>query len=221
MKILVATGLYPPESGGPATYSKLLEEKLPASGFAVEVLPFSRVRHLPKVARHAAYFFACASLARKADLVYALDTVSVGVPAALAALLARKKFMVRVPGDYAWEQARQRFGVEDELEEFQHKSYGLRVALLRLAQRFVVRRARAVVVPSEYMKKIVSGWLVPSAREGTNPAKVHRIYTSIAVPPPYELPADRPQGFLILSFGRNVPWKGFEALARVAARAPA
>ncbi|MES2203249.1 MAG: glycosyltransferase family 4 protein [Patescibacteria group bacterium] len=209
-KILIATGLYPPESGGPATYSKLLEERLPARGFEVHVLPFSRVRHLPKVIRHAAYFFACASLALKADIVYAQDTVSVGLPAALAALVARKKFMVRVPGDYAWEQARQRFGVSDELDEFQTKSYGFKVGLLRAAQRFVVRRAAAVVVPSEYMKKIVSDW--------TNPAKVHRVYTSINVPPPFELPADRPEGFLVLSIARPVPWKGLEAIAAVVAR---
>src|SRR6185436_880397 len=104
MRILVATGLYPPESGGPATYSKFLVEKLPALGVEVSVLPFSRVRYLPKLVRHVAYFFACASLAREADIVYAQDTVSVGLPAALAAFVARKKFMVRVPGDYAWEQ---------------------------------------------------------------------------------------------------------------------
>jgi hypothetical protein len=29
MHIVIATGLYPPESGGPATYSKALEEALP------------------------------------------------------------------------------------------------------------------------------------------------------------------------------------------------
>jgi glycosyltransferase involved in cell wall biosynthesis len=211
-KILIATGVYPPESGGPATYTKLLEECLPALGFSVQVLPFRAVRHLPKVVRHVAYFFKLLGLSRKADIVYALDTVSVGLPAALTAMLRGKKFFVRVPGDYAWEQAQQRFGVSDELDTFQHKSYGVRVWVLRAAQRFVVNHARAVVVPSEYMKKIVSMW--------TNGSKVHRIYTSITLPPPYALPEDRPKGFLIVSFGRRVPWKGFEALERVVAREP-
>jgi glycosyltransferase involved in cell wall biosynthesis len=208
--IFVATGIYPPESGGPATYSKFLEEKLPARGHSVTVLPFRTVRHLPKLLRHIAYFCKCVARARKADVVYALDTVSVGLPAALAAMLTRRPFMVRVPGDYAWEQARQRFGVEDELDQFQTKRYGWRVELMRRAQRFVVGRAKVVVVPSEYMKHIVSGW--------TDPAKVHRIYTSIALPPEFELPSDRPEGFLVLTIARPVPWKGLEALERVVAR---
>ena len=210
-KILIATGVYPPESGGPATYTKLLEERLPVLGFEVSVLPFRTVRHLPKVFRHAAYFLKCFSLARRADIVYAQDTMSVGFPAALAALALGKKFVVRVPGDYAWEQSRQRFGVRDELEVFQHKTYGVRTGLLRAIQKFVVRRARAVVVPSEYMKKNVTRW-------GINPERIERIYSSIELPPPAVPPANRPQGFLAVSSGRRVPWKGFEGIERVVAR---
>lgn len=210
MIILIATGLYPPESGGPATYSKLLNDRLPALGFKVKVLPFSTVRHLPKVVRHLAYFFACLRQASGVQIIYAQDPVSVGVPAYLAALLMNKKFMVRLGGDYAWEQARQRHGVHDELDSFQSKRYGVRTEALRSLQRFVVRRARAVVVPSEYMRAIVGKW--------TDPAKVHRIYSSITLPPPVELPADRPNGFLVLSIARPVPWKGLEGLARAVGR---
>jgi glycosyltransferase involved in cell wall biosynthesis len=213
MIILIATGVYPPESGGPATYTKLLEEQLPKLGFVVRVLPFRAVRHLPRVLRHIAYFFACLRQARGADMVYAQDPVSVGLPAYFAALFLGKKFMVRLGGDYAWEQARQRFGVEDELDEFQIKKYGWRVELLRGVQRFVVRRARAVVVPSEYMKGIVGKWTAAGA--------VHRIYSSIDLAPPTEAPQGRPEGFLVVSFGRQVPWKGFEALRQVVAREPA
>ena len=208
MHILIATGLYPPESGGPATYTKLLEERLPALGFVVSVLPFSRVRHLPKLVRHAAYFFICWRMARKADVVYAQDTVSVGLPAVLGAKAAGKKFLVRVPGDYAWEQGRQRFGVTDELDAFQTNSYGLRIALLRAVQAYVVRGAARVVVPSEYMKRVVSGW-------GVQP---RRIYNGIALPVPAEPPRDRPSGFLVVTLARRVPWKGLEALERVVAK---
>jgi len=215
MRILIATGVYPPETGGPATYTKLLEEKLPSRGFEVRVLPFRSVRGLPKIIRHTAYFFKCLRAALGADVVYAQDTVSVGFPAALAAMLTGKKFLVRVPGDYAWEQARQRFGVSDELDVFQTKSYGLRVWCLRLIQRCVVRRAKAVVVPSGYMKKIVEGWLVPSGVEGGN---IRVIYSSVEVPAPAAV--TRPEGFLVVSSGRRVPWKGFEALERTVAREP-
>mgnify|MGYP000179709516 CR=1 FL=1 len=207
MKLLIATGVYPPESGGPATYAKLLEERLPALGFEVSVLPFRTVRHLPKGIRHFAYFFKCLSAGRRAGALYALDTASVGLPAALAALLLCKKFLVRVPGDYAWEQARQRFNVSDELDAFQNKKYGWRVEMLRRVQRFVVRSAKAVVVPSEYMRAIVAGW---------GAKNVSRIYTSIETPRP--VPVERPQGFFVVTIARPVPWKGLDGLRRVVAR---
>ena len=208
-RVLIATGLYPPESGGPATYAKLLEERLPALGFSVSVLPFSLVRRLPKIIRHIAYFFKCLRMARTADVVYALDTASVGLPAALAAKLAGKKFLVRVPGDYAWEQSRQRFDVTDELDEFQKRSYGLRVGILRVVQHFVVRSARTVVVPSGYMKNIVTGWGVKN---------ISVIYSSIDLASAYELPKERPEGFLIVSSGRRVPWKHFDGIERAVAK---
>ncbi|MEK7109467.1 MAG: glycosyltransferase family 4 protein [Patescibacteria group bacterium] len=219
-KIVIATGLYPPESGGPATYTKLLEERLPllnfpardgqVVGFEVLVLPFRTVRRLPKGVRHVVYFFMCVGYAMVADVVYAQDTLSVGLPAVLAAKMAGKPFLVRVPGDYAWEQGRQRFGVTDELDAFQTKKYGGRVERMRRIQRFVVRRAAAVIVPSEYMKRVVAGW-------GVKPVL---IYNGIDLPVQFELPAERPQGFLIVSFGRDVPWKGFDGLRRVAKREP-
>lgn len=212
MRILIATGLFPPESGGPATYSKLLADKLPGLGIEVKVLPFSTVRKYPKVVRHAAYFLKCLGQARGTSIIYAQDPVSVGFPAYLASLLTVKKFMVRLGGDYAWEQARQRHGVVDELDEFQIRRYGLRTEALRALQKFVVRRARAVVVPSEYMKRIVGKW--------TDPKKVHRIYSSINLSPPMEPPKDRPDGFVVLSFGRDVPWKGYDALREVVSREP-
>lgn len=208
MRVLLATGLYPPESGGPATYTRLMEERLPALGFEVSVLPFRTVRHLPKFVRHVAYFFKVLSMARGVDVVYAQDTVSVGLPAAVAASLCGKKFLVRVPGDYAWEQGRARFGVRDELDEFQKKSYGLRVGILRAIQNFVVRRATKIIVPSKYMYNIVSGW-------GVRPVL---IYNGVELAPAYELPEGRPEGFLAVTIARPVPWKGLEGLARVVSR---
>jgi len=211
MKLLIATGVYPPESGGPATYTKLLEDKLPALGFEVGVLPFRVVRHLPPGVRHVVYVWKCITHARGAEVIYAQDTVSVGLPACLAALITGKKFVVRIPGDFAWEQGKNRFGVTETLDEFQDKKYGLRVEFLRSLQKFVVRHALKIVAPSDYSKRFVLKWGVPEE-------KVVRIYNSMELKIEVDAPANRPQGFLIVSSGRNVPWKGFEALREVVAR---
>src|SRR3989338_11012397 len=117
MKLVIATPLYPPEIGGPATYAKLLEEGLPGKGIEVELVKFSEVRHLPRLIRHYAYYRRVLRAAKSADVVLALDPVSVGLPAMWAAKRAGKSFVVKIVGDYAWEQGQQRFGVMQNLDE--------------------------------------------------------------------------------------------------------
>src|SRR3990167_9182049 len=173
MKIVIATGLYPPEIGGPATYAKLFEERLPKYGIEVSILPFSTVRHLPQIIRHIDYFWKIVRLSRNVDAILVQDTVSTGFPAAVASLLVRKPLILRVPGDYAWEQGIQRFGVRESLDDFQKRSYGLRVAILRAIQRFVGPRARRVSARSRYLARIVSGWI-------SNKKDIDVIYNGVA-----------------------------------------
>jgi glycosyltransferase involved in cell wall biosynthesis len=213
MKVLLATGLYPPEVGGPATYTKQLEDELPTHGIEVIVLPFSSVRALPLGIRHVAYFWKCLRLASRVDVVYAQDVVSVGLPASIAARLAHKKLVVRVPGDYAWEQGRQRWGVEDELDQFQTKTYGWRVEVLRAIERRVVHQASSVVVPSEYMARIVRNWL------SVQQEKVVTIYSSVTLPEQV-IPHKRSAPFLVVSSGRRVPWKHFDVIEQVVTQVP-
>lgn len=211
MKLVIATPLYPPEIGGPATYAQLLETGLPPLGIEVELVKFSDVRYLPKLVRHYAYYRRVLAAARESDVVLALDPVSVGLPAMRAAEKAGKPFVVKVVGDYAWEQGQQRFGITQNLDAFVQTARVPRVVrLLRKVQTRVAKAATRVLVPSEYLKKIVMTW-------GISEEKIRVIYNSIEVSdiPPC---GERPSGFLVVSSGRRVPWKGFEALERVIAR---
>ena len=211
MKILIATGLYPPEIGGPATYAKLFEERLPRYGIEVSVLPFRTVRHLPPIIRHVAYGWKVFSMARNADLILVQDSVSTGLPVAAASFFSGKKFVIRVPGDYAWEQGTQRFGVQESLDDFQERTYGLRVSILRAIQRFVVNRAHRVIAPSKYLARIVSGWL-------KHPRSIEVVYNGIETVGSSNGVARQPN--LIVSAGRLVPWKGFQDLIEVVGNHP-
>jgi glycosyltransferase involved in cell wall biosynthesis len=204
IQVLLATGLYPPEIGGPATYTKLLEQTLPPYGYKVSVLPFSTSRHLPKVVRHMHYFFHLFLRARSVDIVFAQDTVSVGLPALLVCKLLRKPFIVRVPGDYAWEQAVQRFGVTDTIDEFQLRRQPWQVKLLQSIQQQVVCRANTVITPSEYFSTLVAGW-------GVVPKNIATIYNGVDLD---IVPAKvaKPVGKTIVTAGRLVAWKGIGEL---------
>ena len=224
MRILIATGIFPPDIGGPATYSKLLAGEFTKRLHEVLVISFGEQnelqttnyklqtvsRKLPKGIRHLIYFWNVFRLGLHVDIIYAQDAVSAGFPAALAALILRKRFFLKVVGDYAWEQSHQRFEVHDLLDDFLDRRYGLRVGLLRMVQKFTVRRATCVVVPSAYLQSVVERWGILRERITVIPN---------AVSLPTRIPAKEEarqilclEGFVLVTVGRLVPWKGFEML---------
>lgn len=214
MNILIATGLYPPDIGGPATYTKFLERHLPAQGIAFKVVAFTHVRSYPKIIRHVLYLFRLLRSGRDADVLYALDTISVGIPVWLASKILRKKYYLRVPGDYAWEQGQQRWGVTVTLDEYvvtKEKPFPARV--LSWLQSRVARSATRVVVPSDYMKTIVGAWGVDKSRvvriySALNPIQIEGTYDSLRKKYEY-------QDFTVITAARLTPWKGIEALIDV------
>ena len=209
MKIVIATPLYPPEIGGPATYTKLLYEGLPARGVEVELVKFSEVRHLPKLIHHYVYYRHVLKAARSADVVLALDPVSVGLPAMKAAQKAGKPFVVKIVGDYAWEQGIQRFGITKDLDEFvKTKQTNFFVRTLQKVQTYVANAAVRVIVPSPYLKDIVSKWGIPEEN-------IWMIYNGIGLPSNIPIYRKKDGQFLVVSAGRRVPWKGFEAIERI------
>ena len=215
MRVLVATPLYPPDIGGPATYTTLLEGRLPHEGIEVTVHIFTKVKKYPTGIRHLVYFWQLFRAAKQCDLVYALDPFSVGLPARVAAFLRHKPCVVKVVGDFAWEQARQRFGFTGTIEEFQSAEVHVVPQLMRSIERLVTRTAAHVVVPSKYLAGIIQGW-------GVDTKKLSIIYNGVSVPDVGDKETIRGvlhfSGRLVVSVGRLVPWKGFVKLIETFAR---
>ncbi len=220
MKILICTGIYPPDIGGPATYSKLLFEELPKRDIDVEVLSFGEVRKYPKIFRHFLYFLKVLKKAKGVDLVYAQDPVSVGMPACRASKILRKKFVLKMVGDYAWEQFQnQKSKIKNQNEkfvspeEFQNRRFDFVTELRRKIERIVAKKSDQIVVPSEYLKKIVRMW-------GVDESKIKVIYNAFSPKDVAETKDElRSQfafgGKIIFSAGRLVPWKGFAVLIEI------
>ena len=212
MKVLIATGIFPPESGGPATYSKTLLDMLPQHGIEVTVLPFRSARKWPKGIRHVVYFFSVLRESFSHDVVYAQDPVSVGLPSALATFISRKPLILKIVGDYAWEQATARFKYTDTIEQFQKAELPFIIGTLRSIERWVASRAVRIVVPSKYLARIVSQWDVPKK-------KITVIYNGIETEAVGLKQVIRGllrfRGKLLVTVGRLVPWKGIDVLIRV------
>ncbi|MFQ5857325.1 MAG: glycosyltransferase family 4 protein [Anaerolineae bacterium] len=229
MRILITTDVFPPDAGGPATYVPVISEALVKLGHSVQVLTYSRqgpevedgqylfhVRRIPlDQSRQRRLAEAGAALRRGlswADLLYANGLL---VEAALANIVYRRPVVAKVVGDIAWERARDKGWITDEFEEFQHKRYGWRIELRRAWRNWALRRARAVIVPSAYLKHVVVGW-------GIEAERVHVVYNAFEPAdgdvPAVELPLDT--HYRLITVGRLVAWKGIDELIETIAPMP-
>lgn len=217
--ICVATPLYAPDIGGPATHVALLEYSLPRDQYELRIVKFSDVRYLPKIVRHIVYMARVIRAAKTARFVYALDPISVGFPALLAARALQKPFVLRVGGDYAWEQGVQRFGVNETLDEFvTHPQPSFPVRLLQRLQSYVARRAHTVVAPSEYLAGIITTWGVPVSRIKVIYSQPEFAGSMLSRSDARKKLNIREDEELVVSAGRLVPWKGFEGVVDAVSR---
>jgi len=156
MKILICTGIYPPDIGGPAQYAKNLADEFSRRGNKVVVLAFKLEKKLPTAIRHIFYFLRVICNIWGADLIIILDTFSVGWPAVLAAKIFKKKTILRTGGDFLWEQYVERTGDLVLLRDFYKKNLSLsfREKLIFKITKWVLRNCNALVFSTAWQKNI-------------------------------------------------------------------
>lgn len=177
MRILMTTGIFPPDIGGPATYVPRIAEALAMRGHRVTVVTLSdRLDHddtkYPfRVARFSRRTFKpwrwlrtafkLIGLGRNADLWF---VNGLAMEAAATNLVLRRPLLQKVVGDLAWERATNRGWVRDSFEDFQRKHYGLKVEALKALRSWWTRKAHKVIVPSLYLARWIVRWGVPEER---------------------------------------------------------
>jgi glycosyltransferase involved in cell wall biosynthesis len=173
MKVVIVSGIWPPDVGGPASHAPEVAAFLRARRHDVEVVITADAEPAPEPypvhwvsrsmrpgVRHAAVVKLLAGLARNANVVYTTGMLG---RSSLGALVARTPFVTKLTADPAYERAR-RWGLSHgSLEQFQ-LAPGARTLPLRLTRDVDVRRAAHVVTPSEYLRELAIGWGVRADR---------------------------------------------------------
>ena len=166
MRIIVTTGLFPPDIGGPATHAADLAEELRARGHSVTVLTLGTspapgvvrwLREQPWPRRTAAGVAWLVRHRREYDLVYDTGLPLVAVP---GARLAGRPVVLKVVGDAAWERGRLAGLTDLGFEEFQQaRRVAPRLRLLRAQRDWTVRRVTAVITPGRALAATVEAWV--------------------------------------------------------------
>lgn len=185
MRILIVSGIWPPDVGGPASHAPEVAAWLRERGHEVEVVVTaagppapeaypvrfaSRAR--PPGVRHAVALRLIVSRARHADVVYSTGMFG---RSSLGSFIARRPIVLKLTADPAFERARRRGLVTGEVGDFQSGGGGPLAGVLRRARDAALARAAHIVCPSAFMRDLVVSWGVPEARVTLLPNPAPRV----------------------------------------------
>jgi glycosyltransferase involved in cell wall biosynthesis len=230
MRIFVASGIFHPTTGGPATYLYRLLPELLACGHEMRVLaygdgpltgypyPVTRIPYITLPLRLPRYARAYREGAAWADLMY-LNSLSLPRTGERG-----KPRVMKVVGDYAWERAVNRGWVPptEDIDVFQTRRYGPLVEWFKRSRRREVQSMDHIIVPSEYLRQLVIGW-------GAKPERVQVIYNALEAGN-YHLDLSRNEarrqvgwqldGKYLLTAARLTAWKGINYLIEALSQVP-
>jgi glycosyltransferase involved in cell wall biosynthesis len=171
VRVLIVSGIWPPDVGGPASHAPEAAEFLLTRGHEVEVVttaaaePAPRAypvhwvsRGLPVGVRHLAATGRIRGRAAGSDVVYSTGMLG---RTALGCALARTPFVAKLTQDPAFERALRRRQFDGDPVEFQSSGSA---RALRAARDRELRRAAHVVCPSAFLAGLVRGWGIPEER---------------------------------------------------------
>lgn len=170
MRVVLVTGIFPPDIGGPATHAADLREELTARGHRVTVLSLSDAasplrspgiirypRAWPWPVRLGAVASWLIGNRRHYEVIYATGMHAAAVVGGRA---ARRPVVLKVVGDPAWERGR-RLGLTAEgFNDFgSGREADPRLQAMRFLRDWSLRRATALTVPSPYLAAALERWL--------------------------------------------------------------
>lgn len=212
-EICVVTGIFPPESGGPAKFALTFAQWLIKNKHLVSVLtltdgPTTRyelngfmVRRITRNMKLPLRYLKTILEIRKNSLSGKILLINgCFIETGLAFLGSNRKYVAKVPGDIVWERARNNGRTTLDINDFQKVSLGLRFWIFRLLFTYSLKRAEKVIVPSTELRDLCVGWGIPVR-------KLIVVFNSVSADLFHNI-KEQKKKFDVISVGRLVAWKG-------------
>lgn len=229
MRILITTGIFPPDIGGPATYVPAIAKALTERGHSVAVLTTSEPEHLrwddsvhpfpvirmnrrQKVWKRLPNYVAqILRYGRTADVIYANG---IYFETFIANKFLHKPLVMKIVGDEAWERSVRKGWTKDGFEDFQRDQQQWQAELLKRLRSWYVKQASKIIVPSQYLARWVAHWGVPEERI----VVIYNAVESVNGIKPLSIPLKTP--VKVGTVGRLVPWKRIDQLVEALIQIP-
>ena len=225
----LVSNIFPPSVGGPATHVFHVAQTLHARGHKVHAVvctddpdgavkvPYPLIRvswSVPVLLRYFLVMWHTWRAALRSDVVY---INGIELPSSIGALLAGRRRVLKVVGDWAWESAVRRGLTTLDIDDFQNASHGVRVRVFQSIQRFYCWIASVVVVPSAYVGSLVACWGVDTEKTRI----IQNALTSTPRPDEDSASALRSMGLkppVVCNVSRLYAWKNVDALIHMVPR---
>lgn len=170
MNVLLISGIYPPDIGGPSTFIPGFQNFLNRQGNRVKVLSLtndvvsSKIQH-PEVCfvsrKHKLFsrqIITIMKIARNAFKSQVLFANGLFEETALVTFLFRRKTIYKVVGDPIWERYRNQINDPISIEEFNEMKLPLKFRLQRTFLRWSLEQCKEICTPSSQLSDFIKKW---------------------------------------------------------------
>lgn len=210
-KLCIATGIFPPDKGGPAQFSSTFSSWLSLQGVESTVLSLTdgksckkvdgllRIELISRKIPAPVRIFVSAFRILRLSTSHKFLINGLFLEVFIASIFRRIDYVAKVPGDIVWERARNRGLTKLDIDEFQRHE-PKRLGLMRWAFTKSLKRAKKIIAPSLHSKNLMISW-------GIDPEQILVIPNSVDTDAFQPTPNIK-KSYDFVTVCRLVPWKG-------------
>lgn len=221
--ILLISGIFPPDPGGPAKFASEFSEWSHQNGTSVKVISYADQIKFNSptpdskffgISRRSIllirYFKMIRAISKSAQGEDRVIAVGAFLEIYIASIVKKIKYVAKVPGDIVWERARNNKVTDLDINDYQKSKLPPKYRLFRFLFTRSLKRASLIIVPSNGLYQLCIQWGIPESR-------LRLIQNSVDLSKFSNLKRDSFK-FDVLTVCRLAPWKGVDELIEVCAR---